>query len=55
MLRYVMRMPPLSSLTVDEVVALIAPSVQRYLTADAAELGLESLSLQRVDPLVEHQ
>ncbi len=40
MLRYVMCVPPLATLDVDEVVALIAPSVQRYLTADAAELGL---------------
>lgn len=42
-LRYVMRVPPLADLSVDEVVALISPSVQRYLTADAAELGLPSL------------
>jgi hypothetical protein len=40
MLRYVMRVPPLADLTADEVVTLIAPSVQRYLSADPAELGL---------------
>ena len=45
MLRYVMRIPPLASLHVDDVVALIGPAVHRYLTADAAELGLEGLSL----------
>ena len=38
--RYVMRVGPLADLGTDEVVGLIAPSVQRYLTADAAELGL---------------
>ena len=40
LLRYVMRVPPLASLSVDEVVGLIGPTVQRYLTADAKELGL---------------
>lgn len=40
MLRYVMRVPPLSTLTVDEVVTLVGPSVQRYLSAPASELGL---------------
>ncbi len=40
MLHYVMRVGPLADLGTDEVVGLIAPSVQRYLTADAAELGL---------------
>jgi AcrR family transcriptional regulator len=40
MLRYIMAVPPLASLSVDEVVGLVAPSVQRYLMADAAELGL---------------
>jgi AcrR family transcriptional regulator len=40
MLRYVIRVPPLATLPVDDVVSLIAPSVTRYLTADAAELGL---------------
>ncbi|WP_431240534.1 TetR family transcriptional regulator [Mycolicibacterium aichiense] len=40
MLRYVMQVPPLSTLTADEVVTLIGPSVQRYLSAPAEELGL---------------
>jgi len=39
-LRYVMRVAPLADLTVDEVVRLVAPTVTRYLTADADELGL---------------
>jgi AcrR family transcriptional regulator len=45
LLRYVMAVPPLSTFSVDEVVALIGPTVHRYLTADATELGLEALSL----------
>jgi AcrR family transcriptional regulator len=40
MLRYIMQVPQLADLSVDEVVALIGPTVHRYLTADAAELGL---------------
>jgi AcrR family transcriptional regulator len=32
MLRYVMQVPPLATLSVDDVVELIAPSVQRYLS-----------------------
>ncbi|OBK09297.1 TetR family transcriptional regulator [Mycobacterium sp. 1245852.3] len=40
MLRYVMRVPPLSSLGVDEVVGLVGPAVHRFLTAPADELGL---------------
>jgi AcrR family transcriptional regulator len=43
MLRYVMEVPPLSTLSHDEVVRLIAPTVTRYLTADAEELGLPDL------------
>jgi AcrR family transcriptional regulator len=43
LLRYVMRVPPLATLSVDEVVGLIGPTVHRYLTADAAELGLPDL------------
>lgn len=39
-LRYVMEVPPLATLSGDEVVRLIAPTVTRYLTADASELGL---------------
>jgi AcrR family transcriptional regulator len=40
LLRYVMQVPPLATLTGDELVKLIAPTVTRYLTADAKELGL---------------
>jgi AcrR family transcriptional regulator len=39
-LRYVIRVPPLATLPVDDVVRLVAPSVTRYLTGDAAALGL---------------
>lgn len=39
-LRYVMRVAPLATLSADDVVRLIAPSVTRYLTAPADELGL---------------
>jgi AcrR family transcriptional regulator len=42
MLRYIIRVPPLSELSLDEVVEMIGPTVHRYLTADAAELGLPS-------------
>jgi AcrR family transcriptional regulator len=41
-LRYVMQVPPLATLSGDEIVRLIAPTLTRYLTADAAELGLPS-------------
>lgn len=40
MLRYVMVVPPLSDLPAEDVVRLVAPTVTRYLTADAGELGL---------------
>jgi hypothetical protein len=40
MLRYVMKIPPLATLSDEEVVRLIAPTVTRYLTADAEDLGL---------------
>jgi AcrR family transcriptional regulator len=43
MLRYIIEVPPLATLSADEVVALIAPTVTRYLTADAAELRLPEL------------
>jgi len=43
MLRYIIQVPPLATLSADEVVALIAPTVTRYLTADAEELGLPEL------------
>jgi AcrR family transcriptional regulator len=42
-LRYVMKVAPLATLSGDELVRLIAPTVTRYLTADAAELGLPDL------------
>src|SRR3954453_7766441 len=35
MLRYVMEVPPLATLSADDLVRLIAPTVARYLTADA--------------------
>ncbi len=41
MLRYIMRVPPLSTLSVAEVVATIGPAVHRFLTAPADELGLD--------------
>jgi hypothetical protein len=41
MLRYIMRVPPLSSLGVDQVVASVGPAVHRFLTAPAGELGLD--------------
>ncbi|TLH75079.1 TetR/AcrR family transcriptional regulator [Mycolicibacterium cosmeticum] len=40
LLRYVMKVPPLADLPADQVATLIAPTVTRYLTADADELGL---------------
>lgn len=43
LLRYVMRVPPLAELPTEQVVRLLAPTVTRYLTADAAELGLPEL------------
>jgi AcrR family transcriptional regulator len=39
-LRYVMKVAPLATLSGEDVVRLIAPTVTRYLTADAEELGL---------------
>ena len=43
MLRYIIQVPPLATLSADEVVKLIAPTVTRYLAAPAAELGLPEL------------
>ncbi|AGB20834.1 transcriptional regulator [Mycobacterium sp. JS623] len=43
MLRYIIEVPPLATLSPDDVVALIAPTVTRYLTADADQLGLPEL------------
>jgi len=39
-LRYIMQVPPLAALSVDDVVRLVAPTITRYLTAPADELGL---------------
>lgn len=41
MLRYIMRVPPLSTLGVDEVVGLVGPAVHRFLTVPAEDLGLD--------------
>ncbi|CAN5679252.1 TetR family transcriptional regulator [soil metagenome] len=46
MLRYVMRVPPLSTLSVDEVVSFVGPAVDRYLTAPADQLGADLGSLE---------
>ena len=40
LLRYVMKVPPLADLPTEDVVTLIGPTVNRYLTASAVELGL---------------
>jgi len=37
--RYILRLEPLASLPSDDVVATVAPSVQRYLTGPAASPG----------------
>ncbi|CQD15998.1 TetR family transcriptional regulator [Mycobacterium lentiflavum] len=50
MLRYIMRVPPLSSLGVDDVVRLLGPAVHRFLTAPAEELGLEPAQLPAKSP-----
>ncbi|WP_205844128.1 TetR family transcriptional regulator [Mycolicibacterium sp. GF69] len=42
-LRFVMKIAPLATLPDDDVVRLLAPTVTRYLTADAEELGLPEL------------
>jgi AcrR family transcriptional regulator len=41
-LRYVIKIPPLATLAAEDVSRLIAPTVTRYLTADAAELELHA-------------
>jgi hypothetical protein len=43
MLRYVMKVAPLATLSGDELARLIAPTLTRYLTASAEELGLPEL------------
>lgn len=42
-LRYVIKVAPLASLPTHDVIALIAPTVNRYLTASAEELALPDL------------
>jgi AcrR family transcriptional regulator len=39
MIRYVVKVEPLASASVDQVVAAVAPTVQRYLTGDVSEAG----------------
>ena len=43
LMRYVIKVPPLATLPVEDVVRVLAPTVTRYLTADAEELGLPDL------------
>ncbi|MGE2733526.1 TetR family transcriptional regulator [Mycolicibacterium vaccae] len=43
MLRYLIGVPPLSELATEDVVRLVAPTITRYLTAEADELGLPDL------------
>jgi AcrR family transcriptional regulator len=43
LMRYVIKVPPLATLPAEDVIRLIAPTVTRYLTADADELGLPDL------------
>lgn len=43
LMRYVIKVPPLATLPADDVARLLAPTVTRYLTADADELGLPDL------------
>jgi AcrR family transcriptional regulator len=43
LMRYIMKVPPLATLPVDDVARLLAPTVTRYLTADADDLGLPDL------------
>jgi AcrR family transcriptional regulator len=43
LMRYIIKVPPLATLPAEDVVRLIAPTVTRYLTADADELGLPEL------------
>jgi predicted RNA-binding Zn ribbon-like protein len=39
MVRYVVGIEPLASAPTDEVVAAVAPTIQRYLTGDVSDLG----------------
>ncbi|QCH25874.1 hypothetical protein [Mycobacteroides salmoniphilum] len=42
LLRYALKIGPLVALTREQLVAILAPTVDRHLTADASELGLLS-------------
>ena len=42
LIRYVIKVPPLATVSSEDVVALIAPTVTRYLTASEEELGMPS-------------
>lgn len=44
-LRYVMKIPPLATIPNEDLVTLLAPTVTRYLTADAEDLGLPAQSV----------
>ena len=43
LMRYIIKVPPPATLPAEDVVRMIAPTVTRYLTADADELGLPEL------------
>jgi AcrR family transcriptional regulator len=43
MMRYVLRVPPLADLTGADIERILSPTITRYLTADADELGLPAL------------
>ena len=40
LMRYLIPVPPLADLPTEDVVKIVAPTVTRYLTCDAKELGL---------------
>jgi AcrR family transcriptional regulator len=43
LMRYIVKVPPLATLPAEDVIRMLAPTVTRYLTADADELGLPEL------------
>jgi AcrR family transcriptional regulator len=43
LMRYIIKVPPLATLPAEDVIRMLAPTVTRYLTADADELGLPEL------------
>jgi AcrR family transcriptional regulator len=45
--RYILRLPPLADLPAETIVAAIAPTIQRYLTADLSGLPTESTQSNR--------